>query len=205
MRTGERDDTHGTYQEKGGIDLAKVLIFLADGFEEIEGLTVVDLLRRAGIDITTVSVSGRDRVTGSHGIEVGTDTVLDAVDFAGGDMIVLPGGMPGTKNLEACDELMTQVDAYIAAGKRVSAICAAPTILGHRGHLKGKKACCYPGMEGELAGAEVSYDAVSADGGIITSRGLGTAVPFALAIIEALADKNTAGRIGKSVVYYQGE
>ncbi len=181
--------------------MSKILIFMAEGFEEIEGLTVVDLCRRAGIDITMVSITDKAEVVGSHGIELKTDTVLDAADFASADMIVLPGGMPGTKNLEACEKLMTQVDDFVAKGKSVSAICAAPTILGHRGHLQGLKACCYPGLEGELKGADVSYDEVSVSGNIITSRGLGTAIPFALAIIEAMSDKSTADRIGQSVVY----
>lgn len=181
--------------------MAKVLIFLADGFEEIEGLTVVDILRRAGIDVITVSITDKDEVVGSHKIRLTADTTIGALDFTKGDMIVLPGGMPGTKNLEACDSLMQQVDAYIKEGKKVSAICAAPKILGHRGHLKGIKACCYPGLEGELAGAEVSYDAVSVAGNIITSRGLGTAIPFALAITESLIDKAMADKIADSVVY----
>ena len=181
--------------------MSKMLVFLADGFEEIEGLTVVDLCRRAGIDVTTVSITDKAEVVGSHNIALKTDTTIDAADFSNADMIVLPGGMPGTKHLEACDRLMSQVDAFITGGKKVAAICAAPTVLGHRGHLKGKKACCYPGMEGELTGAEVSYDAVSVAGNIITSRGLGTAIPFALAIIEALTDKATADRISKSVVF----
>ena len=181
--------------------MSKILVFLADGFEEIEGLTVVDLCRRAGIDVTTVSITDKAEVVGSHSIALKTDTTIDAADFSSADMIVLPGGMPGTKHLEACDRLMSQVDAFIADGKKVAAICAAPTVLGHRGLLKGKKACCYPGMEGELTGAEVSYDAVSVAGNIITSRGLGTAIPFALAIIEALTDKATADRISKSVVF----
>ncbi|MBR5361387.1 MAG: DJ-1/PfpI family protein [Lachnospiraceae bacterium] len=181
--------------------MSKILVFIADGFEEIEGLTVVDLCRRAGIDTTMVSITDKDSVVGSHGIELKTDTVIGAVDFSGADMIVLPGGMPGTKHLEACDKLMEQVDDFIAKGKKVSAICAAPTILGHRGHLQGRKAGCYPGLEGELKGADVSYDKVSAADNIITSRGLGTAIPFALAIIESLTDKATADRIGQSVVY----
>ncbi len=182
--------------------MAKVLIFLADGFEEIEGLTVVDLLRRAGIDITTVSITDKPRVTGSHKISLDTDTILNDVSFDVADMLVLPGGMPGTRNLEACDRLMSEVDRFAGnSAKKIAAICAAPTIFGHRGLLHGKKACCYPGKEGDLTGAKVSFDEVSVDGNIITSRGLGTAIPFSLAIIEALTDKATADKIGKAVVY----
>ncbi len=181
--------------------MSRVLVFLAEGFEEIEGLTVVDLCRRAGIETETVSITDKPSVVGSHGIEIGADTTLSAADFAAADMIVLPGGMPGTKNLEACEPLMAKVDEFIATGKKVSAICAAPTILGHRGHLKGLKAGCFPGKEDQLTGADVSFDKVSVAGNIITSRGLGTAIEFALAIIESLTDKSTADKIGQSVVY----
>ena len=116
-------------------------------------------------------------------------------------MLVLPGGMPGTKNLEACDELMTRVDEMSQNNRNVSAICAAPTILGHRGILNGRRACCYPGLEGQLSGASVCADTVSTDGNIITSRGVGTAIDFALAIITKLVSKEKADEIAKSVVY----
>lgn len=181
--------------------MSKVYLFFAQGMEEIESLTVVDLLRRAKIDVTTVSVTGEQYVIGSHNIEVKSDILLENVDWSLGDMIVLPGGMPGTLNLEACTELMKQVDSYVNQGKRVAAICAAPTILGHRGILKGKRACCYPGKEDQLDGAKVVYDSVCVDGSIITGRGLGTAIDFALAIIEELESKKLADDIATSVVY----
>lgn len=187
--------------------MSKITIFLAKGFEEIEALTVVDLCRRAGIEITMAAVTkdiciGNDIcVTGSHGISVKADIELSEVDFENMDMLVLPGGMPGTKNLEACEVLMEKLDAFYQTGKRVAAICAAPSIFGHRGYLNGRNACCYPGFEGELAGATVSENAVEVSGHVITSRGLGTAVPFALAIVECFCGKECAETLAKSVIY----
>ena len=181
--------------------MAKVLVFLASGFEEIEALTVVDLLRRAGIDTMMVSITNDISVTGSHGITVAADEVMEAINFDEATMIVLPGGMPGTKNLEACDALMNQVDDYYSQGKYIAAICAAPTIFGHRGILEGKSACCYPGMEDQLKGANVNMDQVSVADKVITSRGLGTAIPFACKLIEELIDKETADKIAAAIVY----
>lgn len=181
--------------------MSKVLIFLADGHEEIEALTVVDLLRRAGIDIETVSITGKKEVTGSHRITTIADTLFEDANFDMADMLVLPGGMPGTKNLEAFVPLMEKIDSFAEAEKNISAICAAPTVFGRRGLLKGRKACCYPGMEGDLLGADVSMEEVSVDGNIITSRGLGTAIPFALAIIEKLSNKENADKIANAIVY----
>ena len=126
--------------------MSRIAVFFADGFEEIEALTVVDICRRAGIAVEMVSVKEEKEVTGSHGICVKTDVLFDEVDFESLDMLVLPGGMPGTRNLEKHQGLMAQLDSFYAAGRYVAAICAAPTVMGHRGILKGRKACCYPGM-----------------------------------------------------------
>ena len=180
-----------------------VYTFLAEGFEEIEALTVVDLGRRAGIDIQTVSVTNSKDVTGARGITVLADTLMDEVRWDQADMLILPGGMPGTKNLEACGELMTHIDEMSHSGRNISAICAAPTILGHRGILKGRRACCYPGLEDQLEGAVVCRDSAVTDGNIITSRGMGCAIDFALAIIEKLMSKDKADEIAKSIVYRQ--
>lgn len=181
--------------------MSKVLVFLAQGFEEIEGLTVVDLGRRAGLDVKTVSITGEKVVTGARGIPVVADVLFENADIDSADMLVLPGGMPGTKNLEAYEPLMAKVDAFAAANKYIAAICAAPTVFGHRGLLNGKNACCYPGMEGDLVGAKANENTVNIDGKIITSRGLGTAIDFSLAIISELIDQATADKIGASVVY----
>lgn len=193
--------------------MSKIAIFLAPGFEEIEALTVVDLCRRVGIEVTMAAVvdnkteeTGADEkadvmVTGSHGIAVKADAVLEAVDFDSLDMIVLPGGMPGTKNLEACETLMTQLDGFYKSGKSIAAICAAPSIFGHRGYLNGRNACSYPGFEGHLTGAHVTENQVEVSDHVITSRGLGTAIPFALAIVEHFCGMERAEELAKGVVY----
>ncbi len=137
----------------------------------------------------------------SHCVEVTMDKVLSEVNFDETDVIVLPGGMPGTKNLEACAALMEQVDAFVQAGKTVAAVCAAPSILGHRGHLNGKKACSFPDMESQLEGAEVLREPAVIDGNIITGRGMGAAIPFGLAILEKLQGKEAAEAMGRKIVY----
>lgn len=181
--------------------MSKIAVFFAEGFEEIEALTVVDICRRAGIAVDMVSVTADSAVTGSHGIKVETDQQFEEVQFKAIDMIVLPGGMPGTRNLEAHQGLMAQLDAFYESGKYVAAICAAPTVMGHRGILKGRKACCYPGMENELEGAEVTYESVAVADNVITSRGMGTAIDFALAITGALCGQDKADELSKAIVY----
>lgn len=181
--------------------MAKIGVFLATGFEECEALIVVDICRRAGLDLKTVSVTGDKNVTSSHGVTVVADLLLDEVDFEDLDMIVLPGGMPGTKNLEACEPLMKQVDAFYEAGKCISAICAAPSILGHKGFLKGRAATSYPAFEGHLDGALIFGNSVEVSEHITTSRGLGTAIDFGLAIVERYQGKNEADKIAESIVY----
>lgn len=176
-------------------------IFLADGFEEIEGLMVVDLLRRAGIKVDMVSISDSLVVTGSHKIPVTADKLLTDVDLSEYALLVLPGGMPGTLRLGECSLLCDGIKDACERGKMIAAICAAPTVFGKLGLLKGKKACCYPDMEDGLLEAAVCYDPVSVDGNIITSRGLGTALPFALCLIEQLLDKKTADELAEKVVY----
>lgn len=181
--------------------MKKIGIFFGTGYEEIEALTVVDLCRRAGIDITMVSIQPEKKATGSHGITVEMDQLFEEVDFDALDMIVLPGGMPGTRNLEAHEGLMEQVDAFYEAGKYVAAICAAPSIFGHRGILKGRKACCYPGFEPDLEGAQVSFDSVCVSDHVITSRGMGCAIDFSLAIIQALCGAQVAEEKARSIIY----
>lgn len=180
----------------------RMAIFLANGFEEVEGLTVVDLLRRAEIEITMVSVTGQKEVTGSHHITVMADTLIEELDFEKYSCLILPGGGQGTHNLEACELLTEKLKEFAANGKQVAAICAAPSVLGHLGILKGKKACCYPSFETELTGAQVSYDSTVRDGNVITSRGLGTAISFASAIITAGKGEEAAREIEKSIVYH---
>ena len=181
--------------------MSKVAVFFGTGYEEIEALTVVDILRRADVETTMVSVTEERSVTGSHSVSVAMDALLLEVDFNSLDVIVLPGGMPGTKNLEACEALMKQVDAFMAQGKIVAAICAAPSILGHRGYLKGRKACSFPNFESHLEGAEVMDQPAVIDGNIVTGRGMGAAVPFALAILEMLQGKEAAEKMAENIMY----
>lgn len=163
----------------------------------------MDILRRAGIETSMVSVMDQRHVEGSHSIMVEMEMLAREVDYDGLDVIVLPGGMPGTKNLEACEVLMEQVDTFVAQGKIVAAICAAPSILGHRGHLKGKKACSFPSFESHLEGAQVLKQPAVTDGNIITGRGMGAAIPFALAILEKLQGVEAAKQMAETIVYHQ--
>lgn len=182
--------------------MKKVAIFMADGFEEIEGLTVVDILRRAGISIDMVSIKDTYEVTGSHNITVKTDKLLVNVQQDDSyDMLVMPGGMPGTRNLEASEGLMNMLDRYYQDGHNIAAICAAPTVFGHRGYLKGRKGVCYPGMEDQLTGAQVLYDPAITDGNVTTGRGMGTAIDFALEILDVLGEGKTSDEIAKAIVY----
>lgn len=181
--------------------MVNTAIFLAEGFEEIEGLMVVDLLRRAGITVDMVSISDSQMVSGSHKITVTADKLIKDIDFEVYDLLVLPGGMPGTIHLGECQVLCDALVKACENGQKIAAICAAPTVFGKLGLLQGKKACCYPDMEDGLVGAEVSFLPVTVDGNITTSRGLGTALPFALSLIEQLIDKETADELAKKVVY----
>lgn len=181
--------------------MSRVGVFFGTGFEEIEALTVVDILRRADVETKMVSVTGERSVTGSHAVTVEMDALVEEVDFDGLDVIVLPGGMPGTLNLEACEVLMAQVDAFMAQGKVVAAICAAPSILGHRGLLKGRKACSFPSFESHLEGAEVMREPAVIDGNLVTGRGMGAAAPFALAVLEKLQGRDAAREMAENILY----
>ena len=178
-----------------------VSIFLAEGFEEVEALTPADLLRRAGAEVTLVSIKAEKTVTGSHGISITADRLFEEMDYEDADLLVLPGGMPGTLNLKACEPLLALLKEHNAKGKKLAAICAAPTVLGHAGLLNGKNATCYPGCEEGLTGALVRTEPVVTDGRITTSRGVGTAIPFALRLIELLFGKEKAKEIAESIVY----
>ncbi len=176
-----------------------IYVFLAKGFEEIEALAVVDFLRRAEIEVCTVGVGGKI-VAGSHNIPVFAD--LDESEVKLDDnlsAVVLPGGMPGTLNLEANKTVKDAVNFCVENGKTLCAICAAPSVLGHMGLLKGVKACCFPGFEGELEGADVSDEYVCVDNNIITGKGMGCALLFAHAIAEKFCGKKEADRILNSL------
>jgi 4-methyl-5(b-hydroxyethyl)-thiazole monophosphate biosynthesis len=176
-------------------------IFLANGFEEIEGLTVVDLLRRAEVDTTLISVTGKLDITGGHGISVKADVLFEEQDFSAMDMVVLPGGMPGTTNLKKHKGLIKLLEEQNSNHKYIAAICAAPGILGELGFLDNRKACSYPSVEEQLTGAIVLHQPVVSDEHIITSRGLGTAIPFSLEIISTLCGQEKSNQIAQSIIF----
>jgi len=177
-----------------------IYIFLADGFEEIEALAPVDLLRRCGLNAVTVGVTGKT-VTGSHNIQVTADiTVEEAVLNSDLEMIVLPGGMPGTLNLEKSSFVQNAIDYCSENNIYIAAICAAPSILGHKGLLKNKRAVCYEGFEEQLEGAYIGTDSVEADGKIITARGAGVAVKFGLKLAELLLSPEVSDNLKKSIL-----
>ena len=181
-----------------------IALLLADGFEEIEALTPLDVLRRGGVDVKTVAVVGDDAkngfITGAHGITVKCDFTLSCVSPEDFDSVILPGGMPGSLNLDASP----YTDKFIAAvqknGARLAAICAAPLVLGRRGLLSGKEAICYPGFEGELLGARISERSVVTDGNITTAKGMGVALEFANELVRIIAGKQKADELSAAVM-----
>ena len=181
--------------------MAKVYMFLATGFEETEMIVPADLLRRAEIEVCLVSITGELAVTGSHRITILAEKLYDEVDFSDGDMLLLPGGQPGTTNLGNYAPLCELIKEWDKVKKRLAAICAAPTVFGELGLLKGLKATCYPGNEAKLLGAISSTDAVVTDAHITTSRGVGTAIEFAAEIIKLFKDKETAEKIKGNIVF----
>ncbi|MCI5649733.1 MAG: DJ-1 family glyoxalase III [Fusicatenibacter sp.] len=182
--------------------MSKIYIFLADGCEEIEALTPVDLLRRAGEEVCTVSVMGRKEIIGSHRITILADCTIEESEFDDGDLLVLPGGMPGTLNLGGCESLAALIRSYDDKGKRIAAICAAPSILGVMGILKDKKAVCFPGFEEKLAGAKIQEQPTVTDGNVTTGRGMGAAIDFSLELIRVLKGEEAAKKMGEKIVYH---
>ena len=182
--------------------MSKAYILIADGFEEVEGLTAVDLMRRAGIEVVMTSIKDDLNITGARGIKVIADITIDEMDDDA-QMLILPGGMPGTNYLKQSEKVKNAILKYNEAGKYLAAICAAPTVYGEMGLLRGKKATCYPGLEAGLIDAMWPGEGskVVRDGQFITSRGVGTAIDFALELISVLIDDKKAEEIAKSVVY----
>ena len=158
-------------------------VILADGFEEIEALTTIDILRRCDIQVNTVSITGKRAVVGAHGITVMADCLFRQSAITASECIILPGGMPGVENLYACDGLKKVLRTHMSHGKLTAAICAAPMVLGKRGYLQGKEAICFPGFEDDLEGAILSTAKVACDGRYITAAGMGVALDFGLAIV----------------------
>lgn len=181
--------------------MAEVYAFLADGLEEVECLAVADVLVRAGVKVTLVSITGKREVKGAHGFGIKTDALLEDVDMMKADVLFLPGGMPGTKNLAACRLLCDGLVKANEAGHRLAAICAAPSVLGGLGILKGKKATCYPGFEEALGGAKATGAGVVTDENVTTARGLGYALDLGLELITLLMDAKTARDIKSAIQY----
>lgn len=176
-----------------------IYVFLAPGFEEIEALTPVDVLRRCELEVTTVGIGG-SIVRGSHGIAVVADKEdSEVTSFDDAEMIILPGGMPGTLNLEKSAVVQTCLAHCVKNGKWVAAICAAPSILGRKGLLDGKNAVCFEGYESQLFGANVLADSVCIDGKFITARGAGVSLEFALKLVEVLISKERSEILGASM------
>lgn len=178
-----------------------VYVFIADGFEEVEALTVVDVLRRGGCPVKTVSIMKRNECIGAHNIEVKTDILFEEADFDSCKAIVLPGGLPGADHLEGHAGLAEQIKAFNNEGKTLAAICAAPMVFGTCGILEGKKATIYPGMEDRLTGAKPTYANVSVDGNIITGRGPALAMEFALAVLEHLSGRDCSEDVARGLLY----
>lgn len=178
-----------------------IYLHLAEGFEEIEAVTAADILRRAGIEVKTVSVENDRYVKGTHGITIEADMVYDDVDYEKCEMIILPGGMPGAANLEKHEGLGKHLECFAKNGKGIAAICAAPMILGKYGIIKGRKATIYPGMEKKLEGAHHEDKNVVTDGNIITGRGPAAAMEFALEIVKELRGSAAADEVARDLLY----
>lgn len=175
-----------------------VYVFLAEGFEEMEALTPIDLLRRVDVPVTVVGV-GSSIVKGAHGVGFTTDSRGEGLDFSDAELVILPGGMPGTTNLDASPMVEACLKQAAEKGAVIAAICAAPSVLGHKGLLKGKKATCFPGFEEELLGAVHTGAPVEKDGNIITARGAGVALEFALELVAMLKGEAAAKALKESL------
>lgn len=178
--------------------MKKVYAFLADGFEIVECMAVVDVLRRGGLDVVTVSITDDVKVTSSHKVIVLADTVLKDIDASDADCLFLPGGMPGTTNLMACKAL-AEILKKASEETVISAICAAPSVLGQLGLLVGKTCTSFPGFEDKLIEADYRVCGVVKDGNVVTGRGMGVAVDMGLALLEVLADEETAAKIKAAI------
>jgi len=180
--------------------LENIAVFLANGFEEIEAVSIIDVLRRANLEVTIISITGKTEVKGSHNIVINAELLFEDVNFNKVDMIVLPGGMPGAKNLNNHEGLKKQIIQFNQAGKPLAAICAAPLVYGQLGILKGKKATCFPGFEDYLMNANITNSKTQVDGNIITGKGAGVAIDFALKIVEMLRGKDIAHELAQRMI-----
>ncbi len=183
--------------------MSKVYAFMADGSEEVELLSVVNVLLRGGHDVKLVSVTGRKEIDSAHHIKIRADYELSEIDVSDGDVLFLPGGMPGTRNLGEDEGLCKALLKAYEDGKQLAAICAAPSIFGKLGLLEGKKATCFPGFEQELTGAEYTHQGVITDGRITTARGLGYGLDLGLELLRILAGEEKSQEIKQEIQYDQ--
>lgn len=182
--------------------MAKVYVFLAEGFEDVEALIPIDVLRRGGVNVTTVSISEFPLVQSSHGVNIEADIIFEQGDYDDADLLMLPGGMPGASNLFAHEGLREVLMAQYKAGKKIAAICASPAVvLAPLGILNGKKATCYPGFESALKNATYTGDLVTVDGNITTGEGPAAAFPYAYELLTQLVDKATSDQIAEGMRY----
>lgn len=181
--------------------MSRVVVFLADGCEEIEALTVIDVLRRGSVDVVGVSINDVLGINGAHNIDFKADTVFSDINFDEVDMVVLPGGYEGRNNLLAHSGVCEVCKEFAKKGKYVAAICAAPSVLGENGILEGIKATCYPGFESQLRGANFIDQNLVIDGNIITSKGPATAMLFSIALLEVLTNTQLATQIAQGLLF----
>ena len=181
--------------------MAKVYEFLATGFEDIEALIPLDIMRRAGVDFKTVSITGDLYVESAHGVSIKADMLIEDADMSDADLIMLPGGLPGATNLNAHNGVKKAIIEQNARGKMIGAICAAPMVLGGIGLLQGRRATCYPGFEKYLECAEYTHELCTVDGNITTGEGPAAALPYAYTLLAALTDRQTADQVAEGMMY----
>ena len=178
-----------------------IYVFLATGFEDIEAIAPVDIMRRAGLQVQTVSITGEKIVRSAHGIGIEADLLFSDVDFHKAEMLVLPGGLPGSTNLDACQPLTKAIKHHFEEGGAIAAICAAPLVFGHLGLLEGLRATCYPGVERELKGADYTAAIVERDGNIITGKGPAAAFEFGYAIVDYFLGEDASMPLRQGMIY----
>ena len=180
-----------------------IYVFLATGFEDIEAIAPVDIIRRAGLEVQTVSITGEQTVKSAHGVGIVADLLLEGVDFSKAEMLVLPGGLPGSTNLDACKPLTDAIKRHYEAGGAIAAICAAPLVFGHLGLLQGQRATCYPGVSTELWGADYSTALVERDGKIITGKGPAAAFEFGYTIVDYFLGDGASLPLRQGMIYQE--
>ena len=178
-----------------------IYVFLATGFEDIEAIAPVDIMRRAGLDVQTVSITGEEIVVSAHGVGIASDLLLSDVDFSSAELLVLPGGLPGSTNLDACKPLTEAIKRHFESGGPIAAICAAPLVYGHLGLLQGRRATCYPGVESELTGATYTAAIVERDGNIITGKGPAAAFEFGYTIVDFFLGEGASQPLRQGMIY----